>query len=214
MPLCPFFISIFTRLSAWPSCPSPLASFTLNQISAPTQEALCSSISERGIRQLNGWFNWHEITKPSVPWSWSFKCYSLVCSEMSWPLGKLMHVRWRVTEDGWFRTESKGLREVEEFYGALFHPALSVFIALISTYYSLVYLSLSVEAKHQESRDFALYGPCWYRGLAYMTYLDLGGKDLLSSFLGLVPLGPGVPKVRWECWVDGKMVWRPTQEGV
>lgn len=54
---------------------------------------------------------------------------------MSWPLGKLTHVRWQVTKDGGFKTERKGLREVEEFDGALFYSALSFFIVLISTCY-------------------------------------------------------------------------------
>lgn len=73
-----------------------------------------------------------------------------------------MHVRWQGTKDGCFKTESKGLREIEEFYAALFYLALSFFIALISICcitYSLVSLSLSVEAKHQESRDLSSMFP-------------------------------------------------------
>lgn len=82
---------------------------------------------------------------------------------MSWSLGKTMHVRWQGTKDGCFKTKSKGLREIEEFYAALFYPALSFFIALISICYitySLISLSLSIEAKHQESREFFLYASC------------------------------------------------------
>lgn len=131
-------ISIFTQLSVWPSCLSPMVSFTFNQIAAPVQEALCSLISEQWIRQLNGWFNWHEITKPSVPWSWSCKYHSLVCFEMSWPLGKTMHVRWQVTKNVCFKTKSKGLREVEEFYGALY--LLSCLNFLCRSYYLLYYI--------------------------------------------------------------------------
>ena len=45
---------------------------------------------------------------------------------MSWPLGETMHVRWQVTKSDCFKTESNRLREIEEFYGAIFFPALSL----------------------------------------------------------------------------------------
>ena len=63
---------------------------------------------------------------------------------MSWPLGETMYVRWQVTKNDCFKMESNSLREIEEFYGAIFYPALSFFIALVSICYithSLVCLS-------------------------------------------------------------------------
>lgn len=73
-----------------------------------------------------------------------------------------MYVRWQVMTNGCFKTESRSLRELEEFYGVLsFIPLYFCSTYQYLPYYIVMCLPVSSEeVKHQEGWDSVFYVPC------------------------------------------------------